>query len=242
MAVPKEAASQWLEQVKNAHRHGEEQGIVSHVHPCIFTIPESLRSERPEAYVPRVVSFGPYHHLKLDLRVYERDKTNLTIQFEKKAKRGTFEDLVKYLISLGEEIRNSFNNQIECGDEVLGWMMARDAVFILEFFECSDPYGNPRFRQNNPYFHSESKNPLYFPLHADIFKLENQIPLFILKKVLEWQIGSESEALNRLNMTISSACKKFSPFKDVGDPYRFSTRECYNDLLDGRHILECLYN
>ncbi|GLJ52886.1 hypothetical protein SUGI_1126560 [Cryptomeria japonica] len=91
-------------------------------------------------------------------------------------------------------------------------------------------------------FHPQRKSPLFFPLQADIFKLENQIPLFILKKVLEWQTGSESQALNRLTMTISSACKNFSPFKCVGESYRSPARECYNDLVDERHILECLYN
>ncbi|XP_057825815.1 putative UPF0481 protein At3g02645 [Cryptomeria japonica] len=249
MTVPKVGVSQWLEQIKKTQKHGEEQGTASHVHPYIFTIPESLRTERPEAYVPQVVSLGPYHHLKLELFESERYKSKLTVQIEKKAKRGTFEDLVKYLISIGGEIRNSYNNQIECDDEVLGWMMARDAVFILEFIGCYDQYESPRIQRSSPYFqnmeavfHPHRKSPLFFPLQADIFKLENEIPLFILKKVLEWQTGSDSEALNRLNMTISSACKKFSPFRHVGDSYRSSTRECYNDLLDERHILECLYN
>ncbi|GLJ52302.1 hypothetical protein SUGI_1112460 [Cryptomeria japonica] len=125
MTVPKVAVSQWLEQIKKTQKHREEQGTVSHEHPYIFHIPELLRIERPDAYMPQ---------------------------------------------------------------------------------------------------------------------LENQIPLFILKKVLEWQTGSETQALNRLTMTISSACKKFSPFKHVGNSPRSSTRECYIDLVDERHILECLYN
>ncbi|GLJ52858.1 hypothetical protein SUGI_1126060 [Cryptomeria japonica] len=249
MTVTKLAASQWLEQIKKAQRHGEEQGKTSHVHPYIFTIPEPLRSERPEAYVPQVVSLGPYHHLKLDLYDSERYKTKLTIQVEKKAKQGVFEDLVKDLISLGGEIRNSYNDQIGCGDEVLGWMMARDAVFILEFIGCYDQCESPRIQQTNPnvtnieaVFHPERKSPLFFPLQADIFKLENQIPLFILKKVLEWQTGSETQALNRLNMTISRACKNFSPFRHVGDSFRSVSGQRSSDSLEEMHILECLYN
>ncbi|GLJ52887.1 hypothetical protein SUGI_1126570 [Cryptomeria japonica] len=131
MTIPKVGVSQWLEQIKNAQHHGEEQGMLSHVHPYIFTIPEPLRIERPETYVPQVVSLGPYHHLKLELFESERHKSKLSIQVEKKAKGGNFEDLVKDLISIGGEIRKSYNNQIECDDEVLGWMMARDAVLIL---------------------------------------------------------------------------------------------------------------
>ncbi|XP_059070398.1 putative UPF0481 protein At3g02645 [Cryptomeria japonica] len=249
MTVPKVGVSQWLEQIKNTQKQGEEQGMASHVHPYNFTIPEPLCIERPDVYIPQVVSLGPYHHLKLELFESERYKSKLTIQVEKKAKGGAFEDLVKDLTNIAGEIRNSYNDEFECGDEVLGWMMARDAVFILEFIGCYDQYESPRIQHTNPYFqnmeavfHPERKSPLFFPLQADIFKLENQIPLFILKKVLEWQTGSDSQALDRLQMTISSACKNFSPFKHVGDSYRSYTRESYNDLLDERHILECLYN
>ncbi|GLJ52855.1 hypothetical protein SUGI_1126020 [Cryptomeria japonica] len=249
MTVPKVATSQWLEQIKKSLRHGEEKGVISHAHPYIFTIPEPLRIERPEAYVPQVVSLGPYHHLKLDLYDSERYKSKLTIKVEEKAKQGAFEDLVKDLISLGGEIRNSYNDQIECGDEVLGWMMARDAVFILEFIGFYERCEIPRIQQTDSnfanmeaVFHPERKSPLFLPLQADIFKLENQIPLFILKKVSEWQTGSETQALNRLNMTISRACEKFSPFRYVGDSCRSVSGKRSSDSLDERHILECLYN
>ncbi|GLJ52857.1 hypothetical protein SUGI_1126040 [Cryptomeria japonica] len=128
-------------------------------------------------------------------------------------------------------------------------MMARDAVFILELIGFYDQCESPRIQQTDPnftnmeaVFHPERKNPLFLPLQADIFKLENQIPLFILKKVLEWQTGSESHALHRLYMTISRACENFSPFRHVGDPSRSVSGERSSDSRDERHILECLYN
>ncbi|GLJ20152.1 hypothetical protein SUGI_0365820 [Cryptomeria japonica] len=212
MPTPKVGATQWLEQIKDIQNHGEEQKIASHVHPYIFTVPESLRSERQEAYVPQVASLGPYHHLKLELYEAERYKSRLTIQVEKRAKKGPFEVLVREIINMAEEIRNSYNDPIECNNEVLGWMMARDAVFILEFLGCYNLCQSPRYQEANPYlqcvdavFHPERKSPLFFPFQADIFKLENQVPLFILKKVLAWETGSEDQAMDRLKMTISSA-------------------------------------
>ncbi|KAH9288276.1 hypothetical protein KI387_032393, partial [Taxus chinensis] len=114
---PKVGASQWLEQIKNTQKHGEEQDMSPHVHPYIFTVPEPLRTERPEAYLPQVVSLGPYHHLKLELYESERYKSRLTIQVEKRAEQGPFEALVKEIISMTGEIRNSYNDHIDCGDE-----------------------------------------------------------------------------------------------------------------------------
>ncbi|KAH9288275.1 hypothetical protein KI387_032392, partial [Taxus chinensis] len=249
MPVPKVRASQWLEQIKNTQKHGEEQDMSPHVHPYIFTIPEPLRTERPEAYLPQVVSLGPYHHLKLELYESERYKSRLTIQVEKRAEQGPFEALVKEIISMAGDIRNSYNDHIDCGDEVLGWMMARDAAFILQFIGCYDYLESPILQQTNPccwnmeaVFNPERKSPLFFPLQADIFKLENQVPIFILKKVLAWQTGSESQALERLKMTVSSACTKFSPFIPVRESFRSTTLLQYSNSLDERHILECLYN
>ncbi|XP_057838977.2 putative UPF0481 protein At3g02645 [Cryptomeria japonica] len=249
MSTPKVGADQWLEQIKNIQNHGEEQKIASHVHRYIFTVPESLRIERQEAYVPQVASLGPYHHLKLELYEAERYKSRLTIQVEKSAKKGPFEVLVKEIINMAQEIRNSYNDPIKCNNEVLGWTMARDAVFILEFLGCYNLCKSPRYQEANPYlqcvdavFHPERKSPLFFPFQADIFKLENQVPLFILKKVLAWETGSEDQAMDRLKMAISSACKKFSPFIPVKESYHSLTRAHSNISLDERHILECLYN
>ena len=49
-------------------------------------------------------------------------------------------------------------------------------------------------------FHPERNSPLFFPVQVDVFKLENQIELFIFKEVLEWKTGSESEPLNRFKI------------------------------------------
>lgn len=96
--------------------------------------------------MPQVVSLGPYHHLKLDLYDSKRYKTELSIQVKKWVKQGAFEGLVKDLISLGGEIRNSYNDQVECGDEALGWMMAQDVVFTLEFIGYCDQCESPRIQ------------------------------------------------------------------------------------------------
>ncbi|KAH9291011.1 hypothetical protein KI387_044140 [Taxus chinensis] len=224
-------------------RHGTSCASI-HLHHSRAPAYRKARSLPAPGSIP-----GPYHHLKLELYESERYKSRLTIQVEKRAKKGPFEGLVKEIISMAGEIRNSYNDHIDCGDEELGWMMARDAVFILEFIGCYDQLESPRLQQANPYcwnmeavFNPERKSPLFFPLQADIFKLENQVPIFILKKVLAWQTGSESQALERLKMTVSSACTKFSPFIPVRESFRSTTLLQYSNSLDERHILEYLYS
>ncbi|GLJ25226.1 hypothetical protein SUGI_0482660 [Cryptomeria japonica] len=274
MPVPKVGISQWLELVKNTQKHGEEQGMTSHEHPYIFTVPETLRIERPEAYLPQVASLGPYHHLELKLYEAERYKSRLAIEVEKRAKKGSFVDLVTEIIRMGAEIRNCYNDPIECTDEELGWMMARDAVFILEFIDCINQCPNAGSQQAKPcmqsmdaVFHPDSKSPSFFPLQANIFKLDNQVPLFILKKVLAWDTGLENQELEvKLKERISGACKCFSPFINGGTNYdshhsmnggdanhgshhsinggdaNHDSHHSRTPACDEGHILECLYN
>ena len=51
---------------------------------------------------------------------------------------------------MGAEIRKCYSDPIECKVEVLGWMMAQDAVFILELIDCYKQSRNPSFQQESP--------------------------------------------------------------------------------------------
>ncbi|CAK9148632.1 unnamed protein product [Ilex paraguariensis] len=35
--------------------------------PCISRVPQTLRAEKPEAYAPKRIGLGPYHHFRPEL-------------------------------------------------------------------------------------------------------------------------------------------------------------------------------
>ncbi|GLJ35847.1 hypothetical protein SUGI_0719590 [Cryptomeria japonica] len=65
--------------------------------------------------------------------------------------------------------------------------------------------------------------------------LENQLPLFLVQKLLEMQLGSQDKAEERLSNLVSLVCQEWSPFMLK---MRDSSRLC---IKERGHILEVLY-
>eukprot|EP01018_Ginkgo_biloba_P034523 Gb_08678 [translate_table: standard] len=239
--APRCDTSHWLIEVKEKLRIGGNKIKLNC--ECIFAVPESLRKERPEAYVPRVVSLGPFHHLKSEFSRSEKYKTELTLTVQERAKGKLFENLVEEIISKCEEIRKSYDQDIACNDEELGWMMAQDALFLLEILRSDFDKRIPEKTHRIPQhflgiFDPKRKGPVLLAIHADILKMENQMPMFVLDKVLTWETGSEKEALEKLGRMLTVACNEFSPFLNDVD---YEIRPILNQPINGEHLLDYLY-
>lgn len=65
----------------------------------------------------------------------------------------------------------------------------------------------------------------------DMVILENQIPLFSLRKILEFQLSSLEEVDSTLYSMLMGFCKKLSPFKTIQEWPNFQVVECAH-LLD----------
>ena len=52
----------------------------------VFNVPNELLAENPEAYIPQIVSIGPYHHWRFELYNMERHKLTTICIFKKRMK------------------------------------------------------------------------------------------------------------------------------------------------------------
>ncbi|PON64708.1 hypothetical protein PanWU01x14_121830 [Parasponia andersonii] len=64
---------------------------------CIFKVPRSLASSKPEAYPPQLQGLGPYHHLRPAVRQMQTYKLTEVKRFGKGFKNNKFEVLVAAL-------------------------------------------------------------------------------------------------------------------------------------------------
>ena len=209
----------------------------------VFNVPKELLADKPEAYIPQMVSIGPFHHWRSELYEMERHKLATACRFQKRKK-----GLAKFQSVVVEEfkkydwqIRSCYDKFINCKEETLAWIMALDAVFLLE---CLQFY----VRHTDKISHTADVKPLGRVLDStgtsashnsilrDLMKLENQLPLFLLEKLLELQLGSKDKAEERLSSLLSLAFQELSPFSFKLQPQNSNLR------INGRgQMLEVLY-
>ncbi len=124
-------------------------------------------------------------------------------------------------------------------------MVALDASFLLEFLRIYGPreddsvflLGDEMVSSRMAHLLDYSKRkPAHNAILRDIMMLENQIPLFVIQKVLEMQCISSVSADQFLCLSLEGLCKDISPFKidhNLADKI---------DLDEHNHLLDFLYN
>ncbi|KAJ6949371.1 hypothetical protein NC651_003388 [Populus alba x Populus x berolinensis] len=150
-----------------------------------------------------------------------------------------FRDLVEQLMKLESKIRACYHKYLNFNGETLAWMMAIDASFLLEFLQVYDLRGPKMLSEVSSGMHhfleySYRKSSCNAILR-DIVMLENQIPLFTLRKVLEFRFLSLESADDMLYSMLMGSCKELSPFKTmVGLPVA--------RVSEHAHLLDFLYH
>lgn len=230
----------WIVEVKEGLGIEEEEERELRV--SVFNVPKELLAVKTEAYMPQCLSIGPYHHWRPELYDMERYKLTVARRFQKRIKElGTFESVVvKEIKEHDWQIRSCYHKFIDYNEETLSWLMALDAAFLLE---CLQFYVRHNDDQT---FHSDVKHlgrildpkaasAVHNSIIRDLMMLENQLPLFVLLKLLELQLGSRAKAEERLSGLLKLVCQELSPFcfelPENSDLY----------INEGGHLLEVLY-
>ncbi|GLJ51232.1 hypothetical protein SUGI_1089900 [Cryptomeria japonica] len=169
----------------------------------INRVPKFLLFLRKEAYTPRVVHLGLYHHLIAQpVSHTERLKAEAT---ERMARRLPEQEehlhLDEAVARIVCEIRGCYEEQSEYKDETVATIFTLDGCFILEILKvlgARQQRQQQREEQHHPIFNSNRVKSCQFDVLSDFLMLENQIPLMVLIKLLEMEIGSEAEAKKEL--------------------------------------------
>ncbi|KAG7559962.1 hypothetical protein ISN45_Aa05g015270 [Arabidopsis thaliana x Arabidopsis arenosa] len=163
---------------------------------CIFRVPERFAETNPEAYKPKVVSIGPYHHGGKHLEMIQQHKLRFLHLFLCMARNNGADRnvLFKAVMELEEKIRLSYSEDLGESSEKLVYMMILDGCFILMLFLIVS-----RIIESD-----ESEDPIFTipwilpSIESDLLLLENQVPFFVLQTLFdESNIGLPGD-LNRM--------------------------------------------
>ncbi|XP_058111594.1 putative UPF0481 protein At3g02645 [Magnolia sinica] len=227
----------WIIQIR---RHLEEyQEDETNIPVCIFNVPKTLIATNPDAYIPQQIALGPYHRSRPELYEMERYKVSAAKRTQKHLKSLKFQSIIDRFMKLEPRIRSCYHRYLDFSGEALAWMMALDASFLLEFLKIftakdSNVLETISSRMSHLVDYT-GRRSAHNTILRDIMMLENQIPLFLLRKMLDSQRPSTQEADEELSAILMELCKKLSPLKMMENFPEIQVKQ-------RTHLLELLYH
>ncbi|KAF8393989.1 hypothetical protein HHK36_020191 [Tetracentron sinense] len=198
----------------------------------IFRVPKNLREVELKAYIPQLVSIGPYHRGKAHLKEMESNKWRLLQQvLERKGHQVSL--YYMEMLNLEEKMRRCYARPFEnINSPEFVEMMLLDACFVVELLNVSvngdKYYGYSRL---NRMLTSLGLLPC---IKRDMLMLENQIPLFVLDKLYPLITSNPGE--------INSVSKLSLKFFDSAIPVCQNLHhEVTNSNDPGLHLLHVVH-
>ncbi|GLJ36216.1 hypothetical protein SUGI_0726970 [Cryptomeria japonica] len=213
-------AEEWLIHVRDGFRDQNLDCSRKSDKVSIYKVPKFLIELMQSAYVPQMVSLGPLHHdsALTEMLAHKMHATRKmfascyasNMEFEKK--------VIGPILKLVPRVRKCYQQQIQFDDNYLAWMLTLDACFILEILRALNSSKN----SDHCFFNRNTIEYTAYPIITDILMLENQIPLFVLLKVLELELErNEAGAFSELCQLLDRAriARLFYPFLQKGIPH-----------------------
>ncbi|XP_022996811.1 UPF0481 protein At3g47200-like [Cucurbita maxima] len=142
----------------------------------IFKVPEPLRSVNPEAYTPTVISIGPFHSDRKDLKanllkpMYLRHLFNLS--------HLSVNTIVETVQTLEQRVRCCYTESIEMNRDEFVKLLVLDACFVVMHLIS---WQNPKLDIPNAAYLWQS----WYEIFVDLMLLENQLPFFLLQSLYD---------------------------------------------------------
>ncbi|KAG2263676.1 hypothetical protein Bca52824_070755 [Brassica carinata] len=174
---------------------------------CIYRVPQYLQENDNKSYFPQTVSLGPYHHGKDHLLPMDRHKWRAVNMIMARTKQG-IEMYLDAMKELEERARACYEGPIGLSSNKFTEMLVLDGCFVLELFRGADKLGYDR---NDPVFAMRGS---MHSIQRDMVMLENQLPLFVLNRLLELQLSPQ----NQTGLVAQLAIRFFDPLMPTNEP------------------------
>ncbi|KAL5766648.1 hypothetical protein ACOSP7_017265 [Xanthoceras sorbifolium] len=149
---------------------------------CIYRVLPGKRKSDQKLYTPQIVSIGPFHYRKQELKAMEEHKRRYLQDFLRRT-QVSMKDL---LIFIGEKeckLRECYAETIELVSDEFVEMILVDAAFIIELLLRRGQKSN--FEELDTVDRILTKPRMITDIRPDLFLLENQLPMFILRDLFE---------------------------------------------------------
>ncbi|XP_019163294.1 PREDICTED: putative UPF0481 protein At3g02645 [Ipomoea nil] len=215
------SARQWEERISNVFKKESEIHFDHIPSLCVFQVPKLLIHRNPQAYTPQLVGMGPYHHLMPELYHMERYKLAAIKQILDPSQILNFQHIVvDKLKQMDPLIRACYGGFMDLQEGTLAWIIAIDGLFLIHVLHTLSSYdvrGGCLSGDNI--------------LTRDIILLENQIPVVLLKEILNL-VELPSPFDEEVFSMLLRFCQANSPLKISN----------FNDFPQPLHLLDLMYH
>ncbi|PIN04441.1 hypothetical protein CDL12_23026 [Handroanthus impetiginosus] len=164
------------------------------ISPKIQKVPVRLREEdrHRDAYDPKVVSFGPYHHGKPELKTCE-DVKPFTLQMFVEGGNQPPQFYFTKILELISYVRYCYveGSTEQYSDEQLAVMMLLDSCFLIYYIGIDQQHPLRFFIYNHLGY------LVLLSVNRDIYLMENQIPFQILMLLIKLRYDNGEESVSK---------------------------------------------
>uniref|UniRef100_A0A0D9XSR7 Uncharacterized protein n=1 Tax=Leersia perrieri TaxID=77586 RepID=A0A0D9XSR7_9ORYZ len=191
----------------------------------IYRVPEHIKKMTNRGvYEPQLVSLGPFHHEKAELRRMEAHKHRAVEHLVKRSGKSR-EEFKASVEKIAEQLRGSYEGLDEekwSGEEFVE-MMVTDGCFLLEIMRTFQIEGKMRvdYEPDDPVFSEHGYLYLRCDIISDVLVLENQVPLLLLQTLSDVAVSN-----NLIQITNKSVLSFLFSTPDAPD----------NVTLDNHHL------
>ncbi|XP_043724207.1 UPF0481 protein At3g47200-like [Telopea speciosissima] len=166
----------------------------------IYRVPNTLVNEKPEAYIPHMISIGPFHHDQQHLHHTEARKIRYFQKFlNRESGAVLLSDYIK-AVKYWEELAYLCYPDVKIDQrDSFFMMMVVDGCFILELLFWDD--------ENHD---TVSDAKWSYLVSQDLIMLENQLPIFVLEALYKVFKGDSSQE-QYASQLYALICKYFVP-------------------------------
>ncbi|GLJ51384.1 hypothetical protein SUGI_1092400 [Cryptomeria japonica] len=171
----------------------DKSGKLSSV--SINKVPMYLKGLNRDAYLPRVVCLGLFHHRMSqplsEIELYKVEAVNRSVKrLPPNQQHARF--LVEKVQSLLPEIRANYEGKPVWEEEILAWLFTLDGCFILETLRLLSDESQWNLNGDSqwnldPVFNRNRVRSIQFDILTDLLLLENQVPIILLLGLLEME-------------------------------------------------------
>ncbi|KAB5573116.1 hypothetical protein DKX38_000310 [Salix brachista] len=199
----------------------------------IFKVPSALRSVNDRAYEPEILSIGPYHRGKDDLKIMEEHKKHYLQMFLQRRPENSLTSYVEAMRGLEERARQYYHYPVSLDNDAFVEMLLLDGCFIVELL-CKIVM--PVLQQGDPV----TGNSLVFcTVSYDMLLLENQLPFCVLLELFSMAMLNAREDL--FVVMASVFFQWMFPGSRLKTNNIISSQECKH-LLDLSVVTDFLYS